>query len=137
MSTYEPPSNWGHLQLLDTRRVPIMGTDYRTGLPYVMDTHGPITMFFRCDCGFEFTMERSQFPGRRRLKYCMRPECQYAPKPRTKRDRSDPGKMQSVYLHESLIEQVHAWAAKRDMTYSAAIRELVLKGLVNDLVDSD
>lgn len=131
-----PETRWGHLSLLSTRHVPVMHRK-PDGSEYVADTHGPVTMFFQCDCGHEFSMEKRDFPGRRVLRYCGRPECPHAPKPKPVRVRSDPSSLQTIYLPQSLIDYARNWARAHGTSYSGAIRELLRKAIVDELTDSE
>lgn len=137
--SYIVSNHWAHLALVGIRRVPITGTT-PSGEEYVMDTHGPLLMHLRCDCGTEFTIKKDEFPGRRLLRFCGRPECPHGPKPpkaRRARNLADPGLMVSAFFPGSLATQVTEWARRNNVSFSEGLRQLAIKGLVADLVERD
>src|SRR4051812_44355370 len=93
---------WGNLTMLDIYYKPLMIRN-PDGTEYVGDNRGgPRVMLLRCDCGHEWEVPVKTFPGRRKLRSCMRPECAFTPRPKPKLFRLH-GATYSMYLTEDVV----------------------------------
>lgn len=130
-------ARWGNLTLLEEHRAPLVLT--ADGKSYVADTKwGPRLMWLRCDCGFEFTLKKTDFPGRRVMRDCNRPECPYASarvaradaKNRPRRRHAERvGSTHSVYLSDAYSQYLRDYARKRGISFSAAFEHAVEEGI--------
>jgi hypothetical protein len=128
--------NWGHLTHLDSYRKPLMIRN-SDGTEYVGDTHGgPRVMLLRCECGQEFEVKESEFPGRRKLKSCMRPECPFThPKPKTKREPGRHGVAVCVYLASDTFDYVSKLGVEKGFNFSKILNELIREHMLRKLLD--
>lgn len=130
-------SRWAHLTLVrPVYRRQVIERNPLTGEEYVADTHGPPVMLLRCDCGHEQEILAVDFPGRRKMRYCGRPECPHGPRRPSKAPR-ERGAAYSVYLPLSRAQQVQQWAKAHGLTFSKAMSELVHEGLIQKIINED
>lgn len=123
---------WAHLRILER-------FDELAARGAVTDTGDQIKKWrLLCDCGHEFVISEDDFPGRRRMKNCGRPQCEYAeilkPKPepvadverprppgRPKLALADRGMNMMIYLPLRLIEAAHRLADRNGLSPSKVI----------------
>jgi len=132
IKTPRPRRRWGHITLLDMSHLPLVARDY-TGKEYIADTRGgPLVWNMECDCGIVFSIPDDQFPGKRKLKSCGRPECPFTPKPKPKRQLpGQQGTSVSLYLNRSLENQLLVYAGVWRTSLSGAIGA-ILKAYIAD-----
>ena len=103
---------------------------------FIDSAGGPRMLKLRCDCGYEWEIEADAFPGRRRLKNCGRMGvCPYVPIPKLKKRPEDRVMSQSITLPISIVNQIAAFARKKDFNFSRACAELITAGLAHHLID--
>ncbi len=113
---------WAHMRVLRRFRAPIMMRDHE-GKLYVADTQGPQMLALRCDCGHEWEIRQDEFPGRRKLKNCGRPQCPHVNSPGRSRFR-ERGSTCSVYLSNALAAQVDTYASALGVSFSRGLERL-------------
>jgi hypothetical protein len=125
---------WGCLTLVEEWNAPVHaeGPD---GKLYVADSQGPRMWRLRCDCGYEWEIERDAFPGRRQMRRCNRPECPHG-KPAIKTPLPPkpprlPGMAFTVYVTAELGKAVEHFAIRNGITYPEALRRLAKIGLAH------
>ncbi len=124
---------WGHIFRESIYRKPIMALGLG-GHEYVASTHGPQVWILKCDCGYTWEIAAADFPGRRALRSCGRSECPHTSRERTLKIK-ERGSSYSVYLAQSISNQVAAYAKVENISFSKALRELVHEGLVAKLIN--
>jgi hypothetical protein len=120
--------HWGHVTLLKQERAPQVAKDDQ-GNEYVSDTHGPMTMYFRCDCGRDFSHLRSEFPGRRFLRHCGHPDCEFGPKPKPRRVPGQKGQSITLYIQREALNQIYPLSEIWGISASATISEIIKRYL--------
>src|SRR3990167_8180776 len=68
---------WGHLTLKEVRRSPRVYRDAE-GNPYEGGDYDPDIWVLLCECGREFEIRETEFPGRRRMRSCGKADCEYS-----------------------------------------------------------
>lgn len=127
------PNYWGHICKEDAYYKPIMALDHH-GNEYIANTHGPFMWKLKCECGHQWEIEADDFPGRRKLRSCGRPEC-----PHTLRD--EPPRIKEAkavytsYMSCSTMDRVVEYAKANRLSKSAALERLLVEGLVSKLVN--
>lgn len=141
-----PLLKWGHLTRFAVGRHPERaqndkGDSYETGLP------GPAWWGLRCDCGHEFTILEKEFPGKRVMVNCGRPECAFAKyekelraaHPASQRGAGRPRLSQgpsrpvSIYFPLSLIDEIEQIQKEHPdelRNFSHAVVVLVTEGYI-------
>lgn len=128
------PPRWGNIRLERQYYAPVMALDNNKAL-YVRDPEGgPLMLDLACDCGYSWTILASEFPGRRVLKRCGRPDCPCMEKPRAKRVR-EPSTVCSVSWSINVIQRIREYAKQHGLSFSRASEDLATEGLVQKLVD--
>lgn len=102
----------------------------------------------RCDCGHQFEIEKSAFPGRRVARNCNRPECPYVngsyrvketstytPAPGRGHKVSNSGRVYSMYFPEDIAGQMEQYAQQKGISFAKAVRELAVDGLVAKMLE--
>ncbi len=95
----------------------------------MLDSHGPLMLDLRCDCGYEWTLPVSEFPGRRYLQTCRRPECTYLPIGKRPKKVKELRANISAYVLVDIAQQVNAYAFRNRLSLSKAIETLLTEGL--------
>lgn len=67
---------WGHLRFLGERQEEIVRKDEH-GKEYGSGEYHPPVLDLICDCGYDFSILKSSFPGKRKMRTCGRPVCEY------------------------------------------------------------
>jgi hypothetical protein len=140
------PVRWGHLRLIKEWRDDVTRTDETGKVFYREFGIGPKRITLQCDCGHAFTILKTDFPGKRIAQSCNRPECPYtkpekpakatAP-PATGRQLSPYRKAYSVYLPETLADEVTKFATANTMSFSAAVAHIIQEHLIDKLLNTD
>lgn len=133
MNTNRSANHWGHITREDAYYRPNMALDAE-GNEYVADNYGPMAWKLRCDCGYGWEIVAKDFPGRRQLKSCGRPECKYTPQSVTRKIK-ERGSAYSIYIPISLAQQIAEFADAHNTTFSKACEVLCREGLVSKLVN--
>ena len=121
------PQRWGHVKFLRSYRTPLWINSPKG--PYIGDTQGgPRVMELRCDCGHVFTIPVDDFPGRRKLKSCNRPECPHTARPEPPRE---PKAQAHWTLTVSILEVVSGFATAKKLTPSKAAEILLREGVMS------
>jgi hypothetical protein len=119
---------WAYVERLRIYRAPEMALDHH-GTPYVADpSGGPWTWDLRCQCGHQWTILESDFPGKLHLRSCGRPECPYS-KPKPERRKHEAKSIRSIALDMTTILYVSQYVDKTGLSFSAACNELIRKAL--------
>jgi hypothetical protein len=134
--------HWAHLTIVDRWREPSYLTNQLTGEKYVADSHGGPWMWrLRCDCGYEFEIEATAFPGRRVARNCARTECPYTsrqePEAIAGRPVGTSGAVFTVYLPNDVINLIHAHRKIKLVSFSKAITQLIRKVGIYELLEKD
>ena len=134
-----PLARWGNVSQMAEFRMPVLGRNVMTGETYITDSQGPWAWRLRCDCGYEWEINRGSFPGRRKLKSCGRPECPHGKQPkRAPREPKEPrGAAHSIYLSQSQEGWLREYGKRNGCGLSKAIADLVAKAMVEELVEAD
>ncbi len=131
---FAPERFWGHLELFGETQEPITKLD-NEGHAYIADTRGPIYLQLRCDCGHAWEMLKSDFPGRRAMQSCGRPECKYTKPPKgPRRMPEQKGMATTVYLSKDCIEWLIAQAKKHGNSYSKELDNLLHRAMADAIV---
>lgn len=134
MKQLQSDNFWAHIEVIRRYQAPIMLRDHE-GNDYVADTAGPYVMVLRCACGHVWELRRDQFPGRRKLRNCGRPECPYASGRAGHIHRyKERGSTCSVYLSTALASQVAAYADSQKISFSRGMERLVRAAFANGAV---
>ena len=128
------PSIWGNITRCMAIRTPIM-SEGPGGETYIADTHGPAVYRLTCQCGHEWDILQSEFPGRRKVRSCGRVECPHTPQP--KRRFKQHGRAASVYLSAERYAWVEALAQKNDWPFSKAVDEAIGSAMLAELMADD
>jgi len=129
---------WGNLKLVKEYCPPIMhkrldGSEYDSG------NFGPPMWLLRCDCGYEFSIFKEDFPGRRKLRDCQRPECPicqeqlHRSEERTRPRRAEIGRPRSpvfsipvsTYIPLPVANEIDSLARKFKLSRSGLIAEML------------
>jgi hypothetical protein len=129
-------NRWGNLTLVGNAYYKPLIIKRSDGTEYIGDNQGgPRVMKLRCDCGFEWEQEVAKFPGRRRMRNCMRPQCQFTkPAEKPKPIRSH-GATYSMYLTDDVAAHLKAFAAETGLSFSKAANEIIRRHAVQKLLD--
>lgn len=126
---------WGRISCLRIYHKPLM-IRRSDGTEYVGDNYGgPKVMSLRCECGYEWEQETATFPGRRKMRSCMRPECEFTPRPKQKRPRGRQGYAVCVYLSHDTTNMVRMVSVDRNLTFSKALDEMIREHTVASLLN--
>jgi hypothetical protein len=137
MSELDRNDHWGHVTLLSSFRGPLYLTG-PGGKPYVADTHGgPQMLRLRCDCGFEWEIERQQFPGRRKLRSCGRKECTALPQKPPETTFHEKKVSICISIPTDMVALVEQFRIKMSLknfsrATEALIREALIARIIND-----
>jgi hypothetical protein len=127
---------WGHIQRLSAKHAAL----YEIGPngPYEADPEGgPMTWRLRCDCGHEWDLLAMDFPGKKRLRSCGRPECPFTPGVRLKRHKAIEEKRVSINVSvpAHVAANLRQYADSRNLNFSQAVTKCALTGLLHLMVE--
>lgn len=133
---YSAENYWGNIQRLRVFAEPELDND-QYGNQYETGRMHPTQWELQCKCGHVWTIFEHDFPGRRQLRDCGRPECEYANPPivqrstRLGRPRSaEPSTHIGLYLPLSLALKLQTYASENELSLNKAAAALLNVGLV-------
>jgi hypothetical protein len=105
------------------------------GETYVADAWGEVVWKFECACGHVWEILKSNFPGRRKMKYCGRPECVFRPNYKPPKRIRMRGVSMSIYLAQDLVAWASGYSAKHSLTFSAVVNKAMTNLRIADMLE--